>query len=96
MGNAEQLIIRQVVITAAFDRCMRKATPQMRKRVQDAIAKLLADPRPPGLNIEKILRHPGFYSLRVDRGYRLSFTISGEVAELRRFDAHDDLYNRPG
>lgn len=95
MGNSEQLIIRRFRVTETFVRCMKGATKQMQTKVNHALAKLIADPRPPGLNVEKLQGFPGIYSLRIDRGYRLSFTIDGDTAELRRFDAHDDLYRKP-
>jgi len=75
------------------------------RKIAKALAYLEANPRHPGLNLERIVNDPSAWSVRVDRRYRISFdpeTIlssgapdwSGDLLLLRVLD-HDDLYKHP-
>jgi mRNA interferase RelE/StbE len=65
----------RIELRPAAVRALRKLDPQMRRRVQGAIALLAQDPRPPGARA--LQGRPG---LRVRVGdYRIIYTIADDV-----------------
>ncbi len=78
---------------------------QMRKKLAKALKFLEANPRHPGLNLERIINDPSAWSIRIDRRYRIAFEPqqylssgnpdwAGDMLLLRCLD-HDDLYKSP-
>ena len=63
------------------------------KRVMDLLS---SDPKHPSLRIEKLSGTGGIYSVRVTKGYRLTFEFrEGGVIFLRVIGKHDEAYRRP-
>jgi hypothetical protein len=46
---------------------------QLRKKLAKALKFLEANPRHPGLNLERIINDPSAWSIRIDRRYRIAF-----------------------
>lgn len=82
----------RIELRPAAARDLRKLDPQVRRRVQGAIALLAHDPRPPGA---RALRgRPGF---RVRVGdYRIIYTVEDDVllVVVVRLGHRSDVYNR--
>ena len=75
------------------------------KKIVKALAFLQENPSHPGLHIERIINDPTAWSIRVDRGYRISIDSKAYnepgtpdwnkgILLLRILD-HDDLYKTP-
>ncbi len=82
-----------------------KSQKHIIKKIVKALAFLEANPRHPGLNLERIVNDPSAWSVLVDRYYRISFDPdkllpsgapdwSGSIVLLRVL-SHDVLYRRP-
>jgi len=77
----------------------------LRKKIAKALSILQSDPRHPSLNLERIVNDKTAWSIRVDRGYRISIepmnqnnknTINwNDGIFLLRILNHDDLYKSP-
>ncbi|HAH07898.1 MAG TPA: hypothetical protein DCM05_15470 [Elusimicrobia bacterium] len=66
-----------------------------RRKADKAFLLFQKDPRHPSLHVEKIDTVRGIWSLRIDRGYRLTFQwIRGGIL-IRRMGVHQDAYRRP-
>ncbi len=82
----------RIELRAAAVRAMRKLDPQIRRRVQGAIALLAQDPRPPGARA--LQGRPGF---RVRVGdYRIIYTVEDDVllVVLVRLAYRRDAYDQ--
>jgi mRNA interferase RelE/StbE len=81
----------RIELRPAVVRALRKLDPQIRRRVQGAIALLAQDPRPPGARA--LQGRPG---LRVRVGdYRIIYTIEDDVllVVVVRLGHRRDIYN---
>ena len=95
--GAGGVIITHLQATARFQRDYRKLDAGMKKRVGDKLNDLLQNPRPPGLAFEKLKGYaaPAVYTIHITGNYKLSFSIEGTTAILRRVAAHDDMDRAP-
>ena len=81
----------RIEVRPAAVRALRKLDPQIRRRVQGAIALLAQDPRPPGARA--LQGRPG---LRVRVGdYRIIYTVEDDVllVVVVRLGHRRDIYN---
>jgi mRNA interferase RelE/StbE len=81
----------RIELRPAAVRALRKLDPQIRRRVQGAIALLAQDPRPPGARA--LQGRPG---LRVRVGdYRIIYTVKDDVllVVVVRLGHRRDIYN---
>jgi len=75
-----------------FARDYRALPKEIRTAVDEALRRLLDDPRHPSLRVKKMQpRARGIFEGRVSRGYRFTFEVQGDVYLLRRVGAHDVL-----
>lgn len=82
----------RIELRPAAVRALRKLDPQVRRRVQGAIALLAADPRPPGARA--LQGRPG---LRVRVGdYRIIYTVQDDVllVVVVRLGHRRDVYDQ--
>ena len=82
----------RIELRPAAARVLRKLDPQVRRRVQGAIALLAQDPRPPGARA--LQGRPG---LRVRVGsYRIIYTVEDDVllVVFVRLGHRSDVYDR--
>ncbi len=82
----------RIELRPAAVRALRKLDPQMRRRVQGAIALLAQDPRPPGARA--LQGRPG---LRVRVGeYRIIYTVEDDVllVVIVRLGHRRDIYDQ--
>ena len=82
----------RIELRPAAARALRKLDPQVRRRVQGAIAMLAQDPRPPGARA--LQGRPG---LRVRVGdYRIIYTVEDDVllVVVVRLGHRRDVYDR--
>jgi mRNA interferase RelE/StbE len=82
----------RIELRPAAARALRKLDPQVRRRVQGAIALLAQDPRPPGARA--LQGRPG---LRVRVGsYRIIYTVEDDVllVVVVRLGHRSDVYDR--
>jgi len=82
----------RIELRPAAARALRKLDPQVRRRVQGAIALLAQDPRPPGARA--LQGRPGF-RVRVG-GYRIIYTVEDEVllVVVVRLGHRRDVYDQ--
>ncbi|MEK6544923.1 MAG: hypothetical protein AABZ28_00105 [Nitrospinota bacterium] len=68
----------------------------VKKRLKKVMTLLSSDPKHPSLRMEKLGGTGGIYSVRVTKGYRLTFEFrEGGVIFLRVVGKHDDVYRKP-
>jgi mRNA-degrading endonuclease RelE of RelBE toxin-antitoxin system len=77
----------------------------LRKKIAKTLSILKANPRHPGLNLERIINDKSAWSIRVDRSYRISIEPIDQNDKktanwsdgifLLRILNHDDLYKSP-
>lgn len=68
----------------------------VKRRLKKVMEFLSTDPKHPSLRIEKIEGTGGIYSVRVTKGYRLTFEFKeGGVILLRVIGKHDEVYRKP-
>lgn len=82
---------------STFERDYRALDPEIQKEVDEALEKLLMDPRPPGIRFEKLQGHrkPAVYTIHATGNFKISFEIDGSVAILRRCGKHDYIDRKP-
>lgn len=91
MVRAGTLVVREVIASDTFLHDVRRLNKQQKSRLTIALRKLLKDASAPGLNLEKI--DDALYSIRVDLAVRVTMTIAGDIATLRRYGNHS-VYKR--
>jgi len=87
------------------DLAKRQRDAALVKKIAKALALLEANPRHPGLRIERIVNDPAAWSARIDKRCRLSFEPTAYLDSgapdwtqpllLLRILDHDDLYRSP-
>lgn len=77
--------------TRSFDRDYARLPNEIAERVDKQLVLLLANPRHPSLGLKKMRGTQDIWELRVTLGYRVTMTVEGETAILRRVGSHDVL-----
>ena len=86
----------QIELTARFVAFYRALPPQVRKKVDKAIALLAENPRHPSLQAKPIQGTHGIYEARVDVHHRLTYErLAGDVLLLRAVGRHDETIEKP-
>lgn len=80
-----------------YARRYKKLTSDMKSRVDKKLDDLQTNPRPPGLDFEKLkgYKNPDVYTIHITGNYKLSFEINGTIALLRRVGTHDEIDRAP-
>jgi mRNA-degrading endonuclease RelE of RelBE toxin-antitoxin system len=80
-----------------YSRDFKKLTAHMRQLVTEKLSALQANPRPPSLGFEKLKGYgnPDIYTIHITGNYKLSFQLSGSLAQLRRVAPHDEIDRAP-
>lgn len=96
-GNTGGVVITKANHSIRFQKEYRKLTPDLQSRTDEKIKQLFQDPRPPGLEFEKLKGHskPDIYTVHVTGNYKISFEIVGSVATLRRVATHNEIDRAP-
>ena len=69
--------------TASFQKDYAKLPKNIQKKVDKQLVYLSDNPKHPSLNLKKLVGTE-LFEIRVDRKYRLTLRLMGEIAELRR------------
>jgi mRNA-degrading endonuclease RelE of RelBE toxin-antitoxin system len=74
-----------------------RLTVELRDQVDQKLQDLPKSPRPPGLGFEKLKGYskPDIYTIHVTGNYKLSMSIDGSIAQLRRVGTHDEIDRQP-
>ena len=66
-------------------------------RVDKTLAALMQNPMPPGVRFEKLKgrANPDIYTVHVTGNYKISMSIDGSTATLRRLGTHDEVDRAP-
>lgn len=78
-----------------FDRDYLKLPAEIRTKLHRRLKVISENLRRPGLHIKKIKGQNDIWEARVDRFYRFSFEIIGDVIYLRRVGTHDKTLKNP-
>lgn len=80
-----------------FQKQYRKLPSDLRARIDSKLIDLTKDPMPPGLRFEKLsgYRNPYLYSFHVTGNYKVTLSIEGDCAYLRRVSNHDTIDRAP-
>ena len=70
---------------------------ELRDTVDEKLQQLTKDPRPAGLGFEKLkgYANPDIYTIHVTGNYKISLTIDGGLATLRRVADHNEIDRCP-
>jgi len=85
----------RIAVTESFRRCYEKLLAEIQAKVDRQLDKLSNDLRHPSLRVKKIKGTLDVWEARVDRCYRLTFSVREDVLYLRRVGPHDPTLNRP-
>jgi addiction module RelE/StbE family toxin len=84
--------MRQVLFSNDFVRDYQGLPESIRKKADEAIQRILENPRHPSLQMKKMQpKQRGIWEARVTQGYRLTFRVDGELITMRRVGTHDLL-----
>ncbi|MHB8967364.1 MAG: hypothetical protein ACYC5A_10705 [Thermoleophilia bacterium] len=85
----------KIAVTESFRRCYEKLPVDVQDKAERQIVRISEDLRHPSLRVKKIKGAPGIWEARVDRGYRMTFTVKEEIIFLRRIGPHDQTLKQP-
>jgi len=74
----------RIAVTESFRRCYEKLPAEIQAKVDRQLDRLSSDLRHPSLRVKKIKGTQDVWEARVDRGYRLTFSVREDVLYLRR------------
>ncbi len=88
--------VTSFVWTDTFRRDYKRLAPALQERVKEALERLLDNPVPPGLRLEKLAGHD-LYTIHVtpNHSHKLSFGLEGGIAVLRRVRTHKEIDRAP-
>jgi len=80
-----------------FRKEYKKLPPEIQKRVDSQLKKLVITPMPSGIAFEKLKRYsnPDIYTIHITGNYKVSMEIDGQTAFLRRVANHDEIDRAP-
>lgn len=89
--------IRRWAKSKRFHKDYDKLDLGLRDLVDRKLQDLATDPRPAGLQFEKLkgYSNPDIFSIHITGNYKLSFSVTGSDASLRRVAVHDDIDRAP-
>jgi mRNA-degrading endonuclease RelE of RelBE toxin-antitoxin system len=95
--GAGGVVIGSWAKTKRFHKNYDKLTLEQRDVVDQKLQDLVREPRPPGLVFEKLkgYKNPDIYTVHVTGNYKMSMSIEGDEATLRRVGTHDDIDRAP-
>lgn len=85
----------KIAVTAFFRQDYDDLPAQIRKKVDRQVNFLADNLRHPGLRAKHIKGQTDIWEARIDRFYRFSFKIEGDIIYLRRVGPHDKTLNNP-
>lgn len=87
-------MIRELDPSKRFLKDIKRLDAKLQEAVEQALEDMLKDPIPNGRRMEKI---GSIYTIHVtgNHSHKLSFSIDGEVARLRRFGTHREIDDAP-
>ncbi|MGH8319944.1 MAG: hypothetical protein ACREUL_18565 [Steroidobacteraceae bacterium] len=92
--GAGGVTIKRLAKLRRFERdYLRLGDEYVDKKLKD----LLQNPMPPGLRFEKLkgYSNPDIYTIHVTGNIKISMSIDGSVATLRRLGTHDEIGRNP-
>lgn len=84
----------KVEATRPFEHDYSRLPAQVKDQVDKQLGLLVTNPRHPSLRLKRVQSTGGIWEARVNRAYRMTLEIVGEICILRRVGTHDIL-NRP-
>lgn len=97
--TAGGLRIEALDFTEKFKRQLNALSPDLRRQAEEVLRQLLEDPIPRGLRFHKLngYRNPCLYTVTVtgNDSHKISFSIDGNVAVLRRVATHKHVDRSP-
>ena len=76
----------EAVLTPTFKRDYKNLSPEIQKRIDDAIMQLMQSDDPASLGIRKIGKWKGTYTYEIGRRYRIFYTIQFEQRTIHFLD----------
>ncbi len=94
--GAGGVIITRWSKSKRFHKDYDKLTVDQKNLVDVKLQELASNPMPPGLRFEKLKGYqPPIYTIHVTGNYKISMTIEGGKAWLRRVGDHDEIDRAP-
>lgn len=95
--GAGGVIIRSFRTTKRFNKDIKRLDRKIAEKALRKIGALTGDPIPPGLVFEKLRGkdRPPIYTIHVNGNFKVSMTIEGNEAILRRIGVHDLIDDNP-
>ena len=95
--GAGGVVVQGWSATPTYQRKYRKLTSDLQGRVDKKLDDLQKNPRPPGLDFEKLkgYQNPDIYTIHITGNYKLSFELNGATALLRKVGTHDEIDRAP-
>ncbi len=77
--------------TDTFIRCYQRLPLEIQRKIDKALRLFSDNPRHPSLHNKRMSGVNNIYELRVDRSYRMTYSIINSTAILRKVGKHDIL-----
>lgn len=87
--------IRLVRFTGHFRAQLKKLAPEIQAAARQAVKDLVADPHPKKYRLEKQTKDIWTIHVTSNHSYKLSFTLDGDIAELRKIGTHKEIDRAP-
>ena len=95
--GAGGVVIARWQMSRRFRKDYARLSNEGRARVDEKLKDLAKNPRPSGLRFEKLKGYsdPDVYTVHITGGTKLSMSIEGSTATLRRVASHDEIDRAP-
>ena len=80
-----------VAFTNTFRKGYKKLPAKIQSKAQSVIRLMAENPFHPELQHKKMVNTPDIYELRLDRSYRMTYTVDDHILTLRVIGSHDVL-----
>jgi len=80
-----------LTFTNTFRKGYKKLPAKIQTKAQAAIQVMTENPFHPELQFKKMVNTPNIYELRLDRSFRLTYTVSDQTVLLRVIGSHNVL-----
>ena len=80
-----------LTFTNTFRKGYKKLPAKIQTKTQSVIRLMTENPFHPELQFKKMVNTPDIYELRLDRSYRMTYTVDDHTITLRVIGSHDVL-----
>ncbi|MBU1421016.1 type II toxin-antitoxin system mRNA interferase toxin, RelE/StbE family [Patescibacteria group bacterium] len=84
--------MRKIIVTQRFEKDFKKLQEIIKNKTEVVVQLLKKDSRTKAVDLKKLKGFKKFWRVKVDRNYRLIYTITPDAIELRRIKHRQGIY----